>query len=52
MGGRTWDPNYKPGVDFFGPWFFKIHIKIYLDSSEGSNFILSSLEDGHFDKLP
>ena len=61
----TWGGNFgakqHPGGGYFGPWFFIIlkNSHQYL-SNEGSNFILSSLEVGHwaaqtqafFDKLP
>ena len=54
-------PKLHPGGGFFGPWFFIILKNSHQDlSNEGSNFILSSLEVGHwaaqtqpfFDKLP
>ena len=54
-------PKLHTGGGFFGPWFFIILKKSHKDlSNEGSNFILSSLEVGHwaaqtqayFDKLP
>ena len=54
-------PKLQPRGGFFGPWFFIILKNSHKDlSNEGSNFILSSLEVGHwaaqtqpfFDKLP
>ena len=56
------DPSLdRSECEFFGPWFFIIFKNWHQDlSNEGSNFILSSLEVGHwvaqtwhfFDKLP
>ena len=54
-------PKLHPWGEFFGSWSFTILKKSQQDlSNEGSNFILSSLEVGHwaaqtqpfFDKLP
>ena len=58
-GGENWNyvsweranlgPKLHPGGGFFGPWFFIIlknsHQDLY---NEGSSFILSSLEVGHW----
>ena len=42
-------PKLQPGGGFFGPWFFIILKNSHQDlSNEGSNFILSSLELGHW----
>ena len=42
-------PNYTPGRGFFGLWSFIILKNSHQDlSNEGSNFILSSLEVGHW----
>ena len=55
------DPKSHPVGRFFGPWSFIILKNSHQDlSNEGSNFILSSLEVGHwaaqtqpfFDKFP
>ena len=42
-------PKLQPRGGFFGPWFFIILKNSHKDlSNEGSNFILSSLEVGHW----
>ena len=44
-------PKFHPGGGFFGPWIFIILKNSHQDLSneiEGSNFILSSLEVGHW----
>ena len=42
-------PKLQPRGRFFGPWFFIILKNSHKDlSNEGSNFILSSLEVGHW----
>ena len=60
-GGGKKAPKLQPGGGFFEPQSFKILKNSHQDlSNEGSNFILSSLEVGHwaaqtqpfFDKLP
>jgi hypothetical protein len=57
---RWTEHKLHPGGGFFGPWSFIILKNAHQDlSNEGSNFILSSLEVGHwaaqtqpfFDKL-
>ena len=59
--GGSLDPKLRPGGRFFGPCPFLILKNLHQDlSNEGSNFILSALEVGHwvaqtwqfFDKLP
>ena len=57
-GGKL-GPKLHPGGGFFGPWFLIILKNSHQDlSNEGSNFVLSLLEVGHwvaqtfFDKLP
>ena len=50
----TWDiilgPKLHPGDGYFGPWPFLILKSSNQDlSNEGSNFILSPLEVGHWD---
>ena len=48
MGENTWDPNYALGLDILDHIFF-LSEKLGQDlSNEGSNFILSSLEVGHW----
>ena len=49
-GRESGPPNSTPGGGgFFGPWFFIILKNSHQDlSKEGSNFILSSLEVGHW----
>ena len=60
-GGGKKATKLHPGDGFFGPWSFIILKNSHQDlPNEGSNFILSSLEVGHwvaqtqpfFDKLP
>ena len=60
-GGGKKDPQITPQGGFFGPWSFIILKNSHQDLiNEGSNFILSSLEVGHWaaptqpflDKLP
>ena len=48
--GNNWGPKLvQPGGGFFGPWFFMILKTSHQDiSNERSNFILSSLEVGHW----
>ena len=59
--GWKCQPKFHPWGGFFGPWSFIMLKNSGQDlSNEGSNFILSSLEVGHwaaqtqpfFDKLP
>ena len=48
-GGWYLGPKLHPGGGFFEPWFFIILKNSHLDlSNEGSNFILSSPEVGHW----
>ena len=44
----TWDPNYTLGVDFLDHDFYNLKHSSQDLSNEGSNFILSSLEVGHW----
>ena len=47
--GENLGPKLHPGGGFFGPWFFIFLKNSHQDlSNEGSNFILSSLEVGHW----
>ena len=48
MGAVTWDPNYTPGMDFLDHIFSILKNSGQDLSNEGSNFILSSLEVGHW----
>ena len=45
---NSWDPNYTPGVDFLGHIFSSSKNSGLDLSNEGSNFILSLLEVGHW----
>ena len=48
-GGGKQAPKLHPGGGLFGPWSFIILKNSHQDlSNEGSNFILSSLEVGHW----
>ena len=48
-GGGKKATKLHPGDGFFGPWSFIILKNSHQDlSNEGSNFILSSLEVGHW----
>ena len=44
----TWDSNYTPGVDFLDHDFLSSKNSGQDLSNEGSNFILSLLEVGHW----
>ena len=47
--GQYLETKLHPGGGFFGPWFFIILKNSHQDlSNEGSNFILSQLEVGHW----
>ena len=49
MGGSTWHQNYTLGMDFLDHDFYLILKNLHQDlSNEGSNFILSSQEVGHW----
>ena len=48
MGGNSWDPYYAPGLDFLDHIFFNLKNSGQDLSNEGTNFILSSLEVGHW----
>ena len=48
MGAVTWDPNYTPGTDFLDHIFSILKNSGQDLSNEGSNFILSLLEVGHW----
>ena len=47
--GEILEPKLHPGGGFFGPQFFIIFENSHQDlSNEGSNFILNSIEVGHW----
>ena len=48
MGAVAWDPNYTPGMDFLDQIFSILKNSGQDLSNVGSNFILSSLEVGHW----